>query len=177
MKKIFILFSFILISCLANAQYRDSFFFEDGEKRLFVGGGLSAYYGSVSMFEISPFVGYKISKPISIGIGGTYEYYEDNLYKFSTNMYGGRIFSKVIVYRDFFAYGELEMLNMDDFSKLSLYNKRERTNVFSTFVGGGYRQKLGQNACSNIMILWNINETTNSPYNNPVIRINFEFGI
>ena len=177
MKKIFLLSSFILFSLLTKAQYRDSFFFEDGEKRLYAGGGLSAYFGSTSLFEISPIIGYKITKPISVGIGGTYQYYEDNVYKFSTNMYGGRVFSKVMVYRDFFAYGEIEMLNMDDFSRLSQYNKRERINIFSTFIGGGYRQKLGQNVCSNILLLWNLNETSNSPYNNPIIRINFEFGI
>ena len=48
---------------------------------------------------------------------------------------------------------------------------------FNSFlVGGGYRQQIGGNAAMNLMVLWNLNDTYDSPYTNPIIRIGFSAG-
>jgi hypothetical protein len=52
-----------------------------------------------------------------------------------------------------------------------------RTNVFGLYVGGGYRQPLGENSSLNILLLYNLNQDRNSPYQNPIVRIGFGFGI
>jgi hypothetical protein len=47
----------------------------------------------------------------------------------------------------------------------------------SFFVGGGYNQRIGGNTAMYIMILWNLNDTPNSPYVNPIIRVGFSAGL
>jgi len=42
-------------------------------------------------------------------------------------------------------------------------------------VGGGYRQRLGERSSVTITALWNLNQTANTPYSNPVIRLGFNF--
>jgi hypothetical protein len=45
------------------------------------------------------------------------------------------------------------------------------------FLGGGYRQWIGEKAFMSLSILWNVNETPYSPYSNPIFRIGFGAGI
>ncbi len=47
----------------------------------------------------------------------------------------------------------------------------------SFFVGGGYLQRIGGNSGMYFLVLWNLNDTPNSPYTNPVIRIGFNIGM
>ena len=91
-------------------------------------------------------------------------------------MYGGSVFARYNILENLFAYTEYEILNLDAPDPLNPYRLR-RTNVTSVFVGGGYRQMLGNNSSLNLMLLYNLNESTNSPYQNPIIRIGFGFGI
>ena len=42
---------------------------------LFFGGGLGLQFGSMTLIEISPLVGYKITPKFSIGVSPTYKYY------------------------------------------------------------------------------------------------------
>jgi hypothetical protein len=44
-------------------------------------------------------------------------------------------------------------------------------------VGGGIKQEIGVNSFLTLMLLYNLNETVNSPYSNPVIRVGFAVGL
>ncbi|MCF8298996.1 MAG: hypothetical protein K9J13_15715 [Saprospiraceae bacterium] len=152
--------------------FRDSFF---------TGGGLGFQFGTVTMLDISPLLGYRITEKLSVGVGFKYQYYryKDDLFEFSTSIYGGSIFSRYIIYDDFFAHAEFELLNYDaellGFSNITTTEKR--ITVESYLLGAGYRQRIGRNSYVNFLLLWNFNENVYSLYANPIVRIGVEFGL
>lgn len=148
------------------------------KSRLFFGGGLGLQFGSATLIEIAPIVGYKITPRFGIGVGPTYKYYHYEDYygpnlDVTTHVYGVSLFSRYFIFENVFAHVEYESL---------FYNTQypghpvERLEFKSLLVGGGYRQMIGMNAGLNFTILWNLNDTYNSPYTNPIIRMGFSVG-
>ncbi|MEI6815898.1 MAG: hypothetical protein WCL14_04745 [Bacteroidota bacterium] len=149
----------------------------DSAKRWYFGGNLGAQFGSETFIEVSPLVGYRITENFSIGAGITYIYFSQQnpynpAYSYHSNIYGARLFAKEYLIKNFFAYGEEELLNLEE---PNFNGDLVRTDVGSTLVGGGFSQSMGGNALSYLMILWNLNETPYSPYTSPIIRIGFTF--
>ncbi len=149
----------------------------DSTKRWYFGGNLGAQFGSETFIEVSPLVGYRITENFSIGAGITYIYFSQQnpynpAYSYHSNIYGARLFAKEYLIKNFFAYGEEELLNLEE---PNFNGDLVRTDVGSTLVGGGFSQSMGGNALSYLMILWNLNETPYSPYTSPIIRLGFTF--
>lgn len=142
--------------------------------KLIVGGNLGAAFGTITLVEISPQIGYLVKPNLLLGLGGRYIYYEERstFVNYSTNIYGGGPFAQFYFLENFIAHAEYEILNLDDFRDPS-----ERVNIESIFVGGGYRSMIGGNSFFSILLLYNLNETYNSPYANPVFRIGFGIGL
>tara|TARA_B100001109_G_scaffold255665_2_gene259885 strand:- start:12563 stop:13162 length:600 start_codon:yes stop_codon:yes gene_type:complete len=142
--------------------------------RMRYGGSFGATFGQITYVEVSPTVGYMLTDRLLSGIGGKYIYYEENLdfFDYKTNIYGGSIFSQYFILDNVLAHTELEVLNLDDRFIIG-----ERVNVTSFFVGGGYVSEIGDRSFGSILVLFNLTEDINTPYTNPVIRINFGFGI
>ncbi len=153
--------------------------------RLYFGGNLGLAFGDITIIEVAPLVGYRITPRWSSGIGLKYEYYKTsrNVYgNFSTSIYGGSVFTEYNIWKDFITQGisliahcEYEALSLDQkyFEDPNLPHGRFILN--SVLVGGGIRQHLGGRVSLNILILWNLNQTQYSPYENPTIRFNFNF--
>ena len=142
--------------------------------KIFFGGNFGLQFGTMSIIEASPLIGYKITDKLAVGVGITYIYYRlkmDNSI-FSTNVYGGRIFARYYILENIFAHAEYEVLNLERYDMVT-----NRTNVESLFVGGGYRMKVGERSYFSIMALWNLKDNYYSPYSNPVIRAGFTVGI
>ena len=49
--------------------------------------------------------------------------------------------------------------------------------INSIFVGGGYRQPLGGRVAMDFLILFNLNDSYNSPYSNPIFRLGVGVGL
>lgn len=65
--------------------------------KFFFGGGFGLNFGTESIITINPEVGYRFTDKFSAGVGISYNYYSYNrVPKFSTNIYGGNIFSSYI---------------------------------------------------------------------------------
>lgn len=144
-------------------------------KKLYFGGNVGAYFGTdITIVELSPLVGYKLTDEFSAGVGITYMYMKD--YFGPANIYGGRIFGRYNLFENVFAYAEYEALDIP-FQPLYAVNKEYRKTIYSPMVGGGYSQSMGENAHFVIMGLWNLNQTLYSPYPNPIIRMGFVLGI
>lgn len=147
--------------------------------KIFVGGNFGAQFGDITSIEISPLVGYRITEKFSSGIGGTYIYYKvkarQGIPSYSTNIYGGRIFSQYRVIENALAYTEIEVLNLEVQDPISY--ELSRKNVPSWLVGGAYIQPIGGRASLNLYMLWDVIEDENSPYQNPIIRIGINAGI
>lgn len=149
--------------------------------RLVFGGNLGFQFGTVTILDISPIVGYKITDRFVAGVGVTYQYFEDRTYvqTFSTSVYGGRLFGRYYIFNNLFAHGEYEILNYDaGFSDpfVTSFNKR-RITANNFLVGGGYVFPITENSGFNIMVLYNLNENAESLYSNPIIRLGFTIGI
>ncbi len=147
--------------------------------RVFTGGGIGLQFGSQTFINVTPIFGYRLTDKLAAGVSATYMYYKykdyNPAYSYSSSTYGGSIFSRYLIFENLFAHVEYELLRMqihDDFSRLL-----GTQDVISVLVGGGYRQMLGERSSINLMLLYNLNETSYSPYQNPILRLSFGFGI
>lgn len=140
---------------------------------VFTGGNIGAQFGTVTFFEVSPLVGYKITPKFSAGIGATYQYYhyKDQYYDFETDVYGGRVFGRYLFREFLFAHVEYEYLNLEAFDF-----QRRRVDVGSLMAGGGYIQRIGERSAIVAMLLYNFTESAYTPYTNPIIRVGFNIG-
>ncbi len=141
--------------------------------RLFFGGGLGLQFGDITIIDVSPLIGVNITDALRGGIGFTYWYFEDSRpgIEFNTTILGGRSFAQHDIYESVFAHLEVEMLN----GEFAL--QTEAITITSIFIGGGYRAMIGGRSFFNALLLYNINDSVYSPYQNPVIRVGFGFGI
>jgi hypothetical protein len=142
--------------------------------KFFYGGYVGAQFGTATFVEISPIIGYRFTQKISGGVGLTYQYYhyQDSYYNIESNVYGGRIFGRYYFIPNLFAHVEYEYLNLQAYD----YTVPHRVGVVGLLVGGGYFQPLTRNAGMMAMILFNLNESYYTPYQNPVIRLGFVAG-
>lgn len=169
-----IILASILIPFLLQAQDAEKF-----SDRLFFGGNFGLQFGDYTYININPLAGYKITDKFSAGLSITYIYYKVNDdyygYDYSTNVYGGSIFSRYLLFENLFAHAELEMLNMEVYDYFN--NPKGRQTVPSLLLGAGYRMPMGMNSSFSIMALFEVLEDPYSPYQaNPIIRIGVGFG-
>jgi hypothetical protein len=178
------LYKFLLILLILLSFGKISFaqLESDVPNRWYFGGNLGANFGYVTDVEISPLVGYRLNHNFYLGAGMTYIYYsvQDPNYSYdnyTTSMYGLRFFAKEMVYRNIFAYAELEFLNLNEPDPFGFSPGLFNRTVETPFIGAGFSQPLGGSAFTYLMVLWNLNNTDPfSPYYfNPVIRVGFIF--
>ncbi|MBP7464236.1 MAG: hypothetical protein KA793_07850 [Bacteroidales bacterium] len=175
---------FLFPVCFLHAQY-----LEDSptpKQRIFYGGNFGMNFGTVTVLDISPEIGYRISNRLSAGLGATYIYYRDNVSDEVFNIWGLRQFASFTLIKDFsnilpfgtetgglLLYGELNSMNLYN----SFLNPSEpgRYWVVSPLAGPAYQLRIGARSYMLIMLLYNFNETTRSPLDNPVFRITLQF--
>lgn len=186
---ILIIVVLFLTPIVSSAQRTD----DEGQKRWFVGGNIGLQFGYVTLIDVSPIIGYMVTERLAVGIGATYKYYRirDFFYDsyqgrwqhLQSHIYGGPLFARFFISRQFFAHSEYEFLRFRNEiyvqnAAAQRYDKQYvNVNVQSMFIGGGYRQFFGKASAFEIMLLWNLNETPDTPYSNPVIRMGFSIGL
>ncbi|MFA6925307.1 MAG: hypothetical protein WC223_13760 [Bacteroidales bacterium] len=145
--------------------------------RFVTGGNIGVQVGSYTFVDISPTLGYKVTEKFIPGISISYKYlrYADMQNEFETNIYGGSIFFRYLILENVFAHVEYELLNFDR-QLFDPYKPPRRINIENLLVGGGYRQEISNNFYTNLLVLWNLNETYYTFYTNPIIRVSFDIG-
>lgn len=175
---------FFFCVSFANAQDTADFFNKDQANKiqpkapynlrdhLFTGGNFGLQFGTVTLIDVSPVLGYKITPKFNIGLGVTYIHFRDSRYKpiFVQNIYGARALARYFVLPNLFAHVEYEGLH----SQWEPY--KPAFTIYNFLAGGGYRQAISDHLFLDAMLLWNFN-TTYTLYNNPIIRIGFNFGL
>ncbi|MDD5571185.1 MAG: hypothetical protein PHD97_08520 [Bacteroidales bacterium] len=146
--------------------------------RFVTGGNIGVQVGSYTFIDISPALGYKVTEKFIPGISISYKYlrFADMQNEFETNIYGGSIFFKYLVLENLFAHVEYEILNFDR-QLFEPSKSARRINIESLLVGAGYRQEISRNFHTNLLVLWNLNETIYTFYSNPIIRVSFDIGL
>jgi len=148
--------------------------------KVYMGGGLGLQFGTITLIDISPIVGYRISENLSAGFGISYKYFSDNRYAdYNSHIYGGNVFSRYQFLENIFGHIEYEALNAEYFElTTSSYTANNyRKYVGYLWIGGGYTQRMGGNSFINFMLLYNLNESLYSLYPNPIYRVGFNFGL
>jgi hypothetical protein len=163
---------FFMLSVIHGSAQRDF----EGEERHYAGGSLGLQFGNVINLSISPHYGYFLTKRLSVGLGFTYQYYDNASSRLSLHIYGGSAFARFDIIDQLYLHAEYEMLTY----KTDLFSPvRDMEQIFSenALLGAGYRQFISSFTKSNayIMLLYNFNETQYTPYMNPVIRMGVEF--
>lgn len=143
--------------------------FWDWEK-VYYGGGIGMQFGSYTLVNVAPEMGYNVTERYSVGVGVRYMYYADNTYKppYEINIYGASIFNRFIVTDFLFLHGEYEALN----GPWAIGGLRSTLN--NVWVGGGLKQG-SESVSFNIMALWNLNDNIYIP--NPQIRMGISIGM
>lgn len=144
------------------------------EKRWFGGGMIGAGFSSYSAYvEISPLVGFKVTRNFQVGTRITYIFnsYKDPYtnFRYSLNHYGGSLFGRYIIWKGLYAHVEYEALSFE-------YYDSQRDWINSLFLGGGFMQDIGGAGFMSFAILWNVLDNEYSPYSNPIFRIGFGIG-
>ncbi len=143
--------------------------------RLFFGGNFGFQAGDYTIIELSPLIGYRITEKLSSGVQINYSYIHISSIKISTTIYGSSVFTNYYFAKNVFARGEYEWLSLESrYFQPAIYKTHDRFSVHNILIGGGYRQQIGERSYINLMILWNINESALTPYQNPIIRMSFE---
>ena len=152
-------------SSVFKKKWKDNF-----QNKIFYGGNLGLQFGTVTMIDISPMVGYKLTEKLYPGIGFTYQYMNVRDYLDSKfNIYGGRLFLRYYFFERFFAHAEYEYL----FYRTNYYSSNgmdQQINLNNILLGGGIREQVSDNVWINLTVLWNINESVYSLETNPIIR-------
>jgi len=150
--------------------------FETFKERIYLGGNVGALFGSTTYINVSPLIGFQITKQFSAGIGGTYNYLSENYggQKYISTVYGTNVFGRYLFTENFFAQAQWDRLSVLDYTSPIL---NQRAWVDNLLIGGGYRQLFTAKASFVAMIFYNINQTPLSPYNNPIIQIGFNVGL
>jgi hypothetical protein len=185
--RLIIIFVFLAQIQLLKAQNDEEITWRD---RLFFGGNVSFAVGSITIIQVSPLAGYRITPRWSAGFGVDYEYYKSSgqsygyaqVKPYSTSIYGGNIFTNYVLVKNFPMEG-ISLLAQTEYEALSLekkyfqdYTSSGRFILHSVFIGGGIRQRMGRRSSFNLLVLWNFNETQYSPYSsNPILKFNFIF--
>jgi hypothetical protein len=172
--------------------------------RVSVGGNLGLQFGTVTAIDVSPEIMIRVVDQLHFGVGFSYDYLQTKDYfwddtnqkwlDFKANVYGGRFFARYYLRSlfdnflgNFFAHAEYEYLYytrpfvpdpngtiIDPYG----YTYSKGTDVMvinSLFVGVGYEQPISKKAFIDLLILYNLNETYDSPYSNPIFRLGFGF--
>jgi len=172
MKKYYIAILFFAMSfSILNAQINnaDTLSFK---QRLFFGGNLSLQLGSYTYVEVSPLAGIHITPFLDLGTGATYTYARDSYSGFTNQIYGANVFTQLQLFKPIVAHVQAELINSGVYN---LAGDFSREWFQSLLIGGGLKQQVGKKSYSFLLLLWNLNQQYNSPYQNPVIKVGFIF--
>jgi len=160
--------------------------------RIFFGGNFGLTFGNTTSIIVAPLAGYRITPRLAGGLGIRYEYYKSNypgFVPYDTHIYGGSVFGRYMIIKNIseavglggfnsgiFLQTEYEILSLEsEYFDLSNPSASGRFNLHSVLVGGGIYQPIGRRSGVMISVLWNLNESYNSIYANPIIRFGFNF--
>ncbi len=144
-------------------------------ERIVYGGQLQVVPGPPVSVDLSPMLGYQISKHWMVGVGGTYRANFQPEKKYivrSGEIYGVRAFTEHQIIKGFFMHGAYEMMNTEVNDKLQDSYTREW--VEGVLVGVGKNYHISRKIEGRVMILYNLMHQEKTPYPRPwMIRFGF----
>lgn len=188
-------------SLSAKPQRPDAFW-----RRVHLGGNLGFQFGSITGITISPEANIRTIDQLYVGVRFIYQYYNYKNYfwdkdaqqylGYESSVYGGGIYLRYYLASLFdgflaniFAHVEYEYQSYarpytyavgghiyDPYGN-SFVPGSSIVEVNSFFVGGGYRQPISNRVGLDFLLLFNLNDSYNSPYSNPIFRLGVGVGL
>lgn len=167
--------SFTMLTQWIEIYAQSDLGFFDNNRKMVFGGSLGLQFGTQTIMDVSPMIAFRPGNRFMVGVSPTYKYYSyipyNNSGRYRSNVLGGGLFARYYIIEQLFTHCEYEFLHYRSFDGISMnYNDYK-----SLLVGGGYMQRIGARSYYSVSILWNLNDTYNSIYNNPVIRFGYLF--
>lgn len=174
-KRIVVALVFISVICLPESLRADEPDVRDlpARERVFVGGFLGLQLGTFTAININLHAGYLITNRLSAGIGGNYQYTRNAFFEetFTSHIYGGNVFTRLLIYEGFFAQAEYERLRIETGMMTGDLFDDTRTAENNYLLGAGYNLPVGERVHLNLLLLYNLNESSQAYRDNPFIRI------
>ncbi|MCD4710641.1 MAG: hypothetical protein K8R52_07330 [Bacteroidales bacterium] len=186
MKKIILLLLFAALNFSAVAQEETT-----GRKgKFFLVPELWLSFGTSTHIELAPMVGYHVMDRLAVGLGPHYIFQSQKAtptfpYAYQTHSYGLKGFARfslitnaeeflpIKLFSELFVHAEYEGLSLERAYYIPPYTDEGRYIYRGFLVGGGLSQRVGIYNTISFTILWDINESSVSPYSNPIFRIGF----
>lgn len=186
--KILALLGFLSLAPLVAGQLDEQ---ESRKGKFYLVPELWLSFGSSTYIDIAPMAGYHVSDRLSVGLGPHYIFQSQNANymipeSYSTHIFGGKAFSRFSVIRhaeeflpinlfsELFIHVEYEALSLEYKYFGNLGDPTDGRFIYNSYlIGGGLTQRVGMYSSISFMVLWNLNESINSPYSNPIFRIGF----
>jgi len=148
-------------------------------------------FGTSTYIEVAPLIGYHVNDRLTVGLGPHYIFRSQKStpyypYSFQTHVYGLKGFARfalitnaeqflpINLFSDLFVHVEYEGMSLEKVHYYSPSYPDDGRFIYQGFlVGGGFSQRVGMFNSISFMILWDLNESSQSPYSNPVFRIAF----
>jgi len=180
-----ILILFLLGSVLVSAWAQEEA--PDRKGKVFLTPEFWLSFGTSTYIELAPLVGYHVMDRLVVGLGPHYIYQSVKAtplypYSYETHIFGLKGFARfalitnaeqflpINLFNDLFIHAEHEGMSLED-DYMVADSKRDIYKLF--LVGAGFNQRIGVYNSVSFMVLWDLNETSRSPYSNPVFRIGF----
>ncbi|HBI81827.1 MAG TPA: hypothetical protein DDY04_07810 [Bacteroidales bacterium] len=171
--------------------------FQRFSDRIYFGGSIGLVIGNrITQIDILPQGGIWVLPQWTIGIGGRYTYRRErfnldplstSLEPVTTTIWGYSGFTEILPIPDFnetfgikmrgglVIHGEFENLYLDR-QFFDITSPKGKGWIWMYMVGGGWRQRLGDRAAINFLILWDLTDNRYSPYtSNPILRFSITF--
>ncbi|MFA8300170.1 MAG: hypothetical protein ACEPOV_08415 [Hyphomicrobiales bacterium] len=161
------------------SKAQGSYYTEDNQSKnkWLVGGGLGLQFGNVTLLEIAPRIGYKITDKWILGASISYAYYSNTNFipTYETSIFGASVYSQYYIFKNIFGQVEIGALGYDRL----LYPQmmKEPITVPYYLVGGGYKGKISESSALILSVLFNLDNSEDYPYDNPMINVGFQFGL
>ena len=146
-------------------------------------------FGSSTYIDLAPMVGYHVFDRLSLGLGPHYIYQSQKATSssasYQSHTYGLKGFTRFAIitnaeewlpinlFSELYFHGEYEWLSLEEAYYSSSNTGEGRFNYNGILLGGGLSQRIGMYNSVSFTVLWDINNTINSIYSNPVFRLGF----
>jgi len=141
------------------------------KEKLSFGGNFMVWFGTTTYVYLSPVVNCALNKRLNVGLGLIYNYYSYNSgpVKFSYSVYGLHSYALAFLTSNVFAKVEFNHLLQPN---VYSYNFNDKVWVSYVYLGGGFRQPLGDHASFYTSIMYNVNQSPQSYFMaNPMIQV------
>jgi hypothetical protein len=140
------------------------------KSKLFVGGSLGLAFGTYTIINVSPLVGYRFTDVLAAGVGVNYSYYgyDDGLYTSKQSYVGMSIFGRVYPIQQLFiqVQPELNYMWASQVPDAGQNLPELKVNQFvpTLLMGGGAAIPTGANGAITISVMYDVLQNVWSPY-------------